>query len=1372
MGFKQKLMELCSVGEINVTVVRDPPGAFEDQLAHTVNVTKVGGKKYTKRTVCDRGLAFSAMGKGLYNISVTTNDESAYAYSDPVVTKNLKSGETYDVTLTIRRFLLVSLDIPVRDDVSPKWKDALTKDPDYAAVPLWKQYINIELTQEAKDENATITDAKKNAVLKAAGPSVPKQAVIDATLEGTPGRDEAKAGGATISLADAKKMVADGALKLRSHKMHEERATAEKTAAEAAMTGADKDLATAKTNYDNDKTNDAKKKAWEQAKVKADKAKERLDRATAWLAAAMDLEMDPRAFGRNVEFEAKLNQKVKDVKVYFDLIRTDPGPDGNYPWVDGAADKRGAALKEKLTPFDALNGNLANTTAVTTDEKGACKANFRLSRVGGDKYIVVAGLKKEPSKLAKAEFDGGVGKKSRYVQTWRKIWYQLTYAQNSGVPPRTLARDDFEKRKETEKGLFIVAEEESETPYDPADIAGLNTTEKWQFDNSEPKGTLYPGKSVSVTVELVQSEAEKLGTVATGDFVKFKDTTDQANTVTIQRRAEVVAEGKLEVTAGKWEPEMDRGNPTGVAVKNYTLKNTGGRTIAYKVEKTKDWMALDTLGGSLSPGSETVVAVRLNNKADALAAGAPAGTDKLKFKFTNEAKNEVVEEREVKLKVTGEGNAGALEVRPTNGFTSLGKVGDPFDPEQSPAYTFKNTSAGSMRYRISPGRAWLRLGGPAWDKMVNQAQKQKDTAEKSEKKLKQDRQAAVQTKAHAEAQLKNTATISVRRLYYQAEIATAESKIRQIDNKLQTLGRLIPELTARLNSADLEGMLARNVSDSIILRILKDKVTALESGTVKFTNLNENKEIVRTVTLAKPPEIKVEANDWAPAAFKAGDQDAPLRKEYEIENAGGAEMQFTASKKEDWILLDVASGTLAAGAKRKVRIETTEKANFLSPGKHTDPVKFKNDTNDKGTASRTITLEIKDPGTKLQVGSGVFSALGTYDSATSKMKGAFKPLSCKYTMKNSGDKAIQYEVAKNAAWLRLISDDPQVCVGTQNSAKLKALLKQPANERPKTAHLILCDRQWDAKDVRSKSPEPEYDHKALTWTHQAIGDNGKPLGAFLPPLQGGDFLVSGAVNTWKWDGHTGPITNDMISIDPNRFRTDGLGNFVLDASGNKIPDASKFQITLPERCPPSCTKPLCPKNVPIAPTNGSPAKVKFRINGALGPFLGEGGKEGSPHTLIVLEDTGKSQRDENSINDTISHEIGHMYHQTQQDKAGARAVPDAIPTWKADGTWAGLTDDQKKICENLTKNYEYYYEAGTPEHAHYYTKCGGQGNHCSYKAEKRKDNKKKYIKDTDGTVRWFDGECILYHAGRDVKLSWCDESRKVWKYINLSRFSH
>jgi hypothetical protein len=134
-----------------------------------------------------------------------------------------------------------------------------------------------------------------------------------------------------------------------------------------------------------------------------------------------------------------------------------------------------------------------------------------------------------------------------------------------------------------------------------------------------------------------------------------------------------------------------------------------------------------------------------------------------------------------------------------------------------------------------------------------------------------------------------------------------------------------------------------------------------------------------------------------------------------------------------------------------------------------------------------------DPGTKLQVATGPFSVLGTYDSGTSKVKGAFNPLSVTYSMKNTGNERIQYEVSKNAAWLRITSDDPQVCVGGQNSARLKALLRQPANERPKTAHLMMWDGQKDGQSVRSKSPEPEMNHEARTWTHIGIDVGGSPL---------------------------------------------------------------------------------------------------------------------------------------------------------------------------------------------------------------------------------------------------------------------------------------
>lgn len=1332
MGLGDWLKVQCNIGTIHVTVIREGAGPWPDNFSSDVTATRTDGanKPETWPTECDQQLSFTFKPAGKYKITVKPPRGCRYRFVGNPPEVDLPRGGTCSVTVTLRRLEIVSVDIAPGTVAAQKFKDALTQDK----VALWKQYINVGLTEEATNANANITKVKLDAVANSVDP-VDKQKVLDATLEGTPGRKRAEAVvGATIPKADAEKMVADGAIRLRTHKMHEERAKAAKKLAEDAKTAAENAETAAKTAYDTanaDLMATAEVKAqrkdlWEQAKAKTQRAKDRLTQAGVEETAAPAKEMDPRTFGRNLEFEATLNHKIEGIEVYFDLIPEPAGPAGNYPWQAKANDGRGAALKEKVTPFDALTGNLDNTTSVTTDKEGIAKANFKLSRIGGDKFVVVAGLKSEPSKFQDADFNDGLGKKSRPVQVWRRIWYQLTHAQNACLPPRGLAQDDF-------KNIYVVADEECETVYHPIDIPGLKTASKWQFDTSAPKGTLYPGKSAVVMVELLIDKAELLAVAATREFVKFKDA---SNNVTVQRRAEVVGEGTLTVTAGEWTPEMNRGDAAAVAKKEYTLKNTGGRAIEYTVSASKDWLTPDTLAGTLSPGSETILCLRINRRADALRAGSPSDTCIVTVKNITANKEE---RREVKLKVVGESDAGKLRISPSSGILAAGAVGSAFTPNQQ-AYTITNISAKTLRYRVVTDRAWLKLGGAAWDQMKTKVEERKRKTVARKQSLERDRQAAVDRKNRAEQQLQTASAIS--QLLLQAEKSIAETKIRQIDAKLEQLNKYIQESDARLSGAVCTGLLAPNASAALTVSIESGKVAALESGTIRFGSPMENAEYVRTAALATPV-LKVEAGNWTPAGFKPGDMDAPLKKDYEIENTGDAPLNFSLSKSKNWLLLDVTSGILPPKSKRKVRVETTEAANELAVGNQTDTIRFANDTNTQGTDSRTATIQIQASGTKMEVTSGAFSSLGKYDAAHTKMTAPFDPKTMPYEIKNTGAAEIEYTVSTAAAWLRITGDTPQICVGEQNVDVLKSLLLQPPNERPKTAHLILCDRQWDAAE--SKTPPAYVDHTSREFTHVPLNDDDEPMGAFIPPLQGGPFLVAGARNKWRWDGHSGAITNDMISI--NRGRR----------------NATEFVITLPATCP-GCTKVGC-GHAAILPTGVKKARVKFRINGANGPFLGEGGNEASPHTLIVLEDTGDSKRDKKSVNDTISHEVGHMHHQTQGLRANV--VNERADLKKG---WKKRSADEKENYENLGKDLDYYYEDGTPVHPNYYTERGGEGPHCSKDAS-HTDALGNTEQDDNGDDYWYDGKCIIFAAGSDDKLNWCEDCQKMWKYINMSRFS-
>jgi hypothetical protein len=1344
MSLRSWLKQKCNRADVDVKVVReDLPAGGPNNFDVTIIVTRIGGSRHTKQAQCDEVKTFKWITNGRYQFSVDPGSGNLYAFTNAPTEKELTSGDNGTVTLTLAKLELTDLDIaPIQQneqkyqekEVAQRHIDALTGNQ-----ILWKQYINLELTSKDKAANAPII-ANANAILNPPAPApaiVTKASVVAATLADTPGRKMIdNYGKANVPLADAQKMVRLGHYHVRSYKEQEIRAQEIKDEADQNKTQAEADENTAKLAYEADQTNAGLQQTYKEKKAIADKARANANQAQIDLVASRAKEMDPRSMGRCVEVEAKINVEKKDIDIYFEVVPAPVNANGNFPWNNAAADGREAKLKEKMTPFDALNGNLPKTVAVKTDIKGRAFASFKLSRVGGDKFNIVASLKSNPSThLAEAD----ITQKSRDIQTWRKIWYQLTYSEQSGLPPRSLAIDDFKK-------LMIVAEEESETSYNPDKVAGVDTSKKWQYENTAPKGTLYPGKSTTVLVQIIQSKAETITSAHAGDFLKI---TDSTNNKMVKKRVEVFSEGKLKVTDGDWTPpNVTCGNSSALAAKEYTLKNVGGRAIAYTAEKDKEWLILDPTKGILPPNAQTALKVRVNAKADALAAGSPSETGKVTITNTTANPN-AVEERQVKLNITGDGKAGDIEVAPTSHVHSIGKIGEAFSPAQSQPYTLKNTGASKADFTISRTKVWLEVqtAAEANGAVYTKKQCQEANTKRGElEKQKRDEEA----KKEEERKKLETITGAKNIIAQHKKIDEISARIKKLEQDIELqrdLSKRLKQFTGNIVSV---GTLNANGQASATLRVLQDKVTAFESDTVTFQNATASKSTDRKVTLLKPAELSVAAGNWNPAAFGPGDLIPTVSKEYEIENKGGGEFDYTVSKSKDWVILHAEGGTLNSGEKRNIKVEVIETANELATGDHEDIIHFKQSKDAAVDIQRKAKLTVQDLGTGLKVttangandvynGSFSSKAGGGFVKVggVNKLRGPFAPASRQFTIVNNSNARIEYEVSRTADWISITSDDEVVCVGSQNKTEMMRLLKQPSVQRPKTAHLIMCDRQWDAV-VSDQSAQIHIDR--TDWHDAKLGSS--PLGIFMPPLQGGDILDGGGVNDWEWtDGggaaHTGPIDNGMISVERDRTST------------------RRFNITLPAQCPGTCA---CGGGTNIQPSNANRATVNFKIKGSKGPYLGEGGKETSPHTLIVIEDTGKAARDENSINDTVSHEIGHMYHQTQAKKADAQAI---LNKYKK-------TNYYKNV---LKPNFSYYYEGGTPDHPNQYTGRGGQGPHCSKDAVHRKNKKNKWILD-DGKKEWFDGSCILYHAGRDVKLNWCEDCKKVWKFINLNRFSY
>jgi hypothetical protein len=276
-----------------------------------------------------------------------------------------------------------------------------------------------------------------------------------------------------------------------------------------------------------------------------------------------------------------------------------------------------------------------------------------------------------------------------------------------------------------------------------------------------------------------------------------------------------------------------------------------------------------------------------------------------------------------------------------------------------------------------------------------------------------------------------------------------------------------------------------------------------------------------------------------------------------------------------------------------------------------------------------------------------------------------------------------------------------ICVGNHNKAKFHGLMKpESAATKPK-CHLVMCDAQWDPvvgpkQDFDAKSANPQLTYK------NATGDS--YLGIFDPPLGGGTILDTSTNPRWEWTDaagtlHKGTFVAADVTIQQARTHT------------------TFFKVNTPAVCPATC--PCGSPGTAIAVSATKPMRlIDIQLNAATGPWAGESGSAASPHCLIVIDS------DANAFNNTITHEIGHLFDQVR-----------------------------------TAKNY-----SGLPDHPHQYVKRGGQGSHCHKSATLHPTEV-----DEDGAKAYVGGTCTMFHVAVG-NTSFCHDCGADLRVRDLSGF--
>ena len=140
----------------------------------------------------------------------------------------------------------------------------------------------------------------------------------------------------------------------------------------------------------------------------------------------------------------------------------------------------------------------------------------------------------------------------------------------------------------------------------------------------------------------------------------------------------------------------------------------------------------------------------------------------------------------------------------------------------------------------------------------------------------------------------------------------------------------------------------------------------------------------------------------------------PSTATYTITNTGDEDVTYHCTKTQAWVtIVPTDVGTLAAGANVTLTVSINSAANSAGPGNYNDTVTIANLTNEAGTTTRQVALNISPL-------PGVLTVTPISDLAsTGAVGGPFTPSSQVYMIQNTGGSSLSWTAAKTQTWTTL-----------------------------------------------------------------------------------------------------------------------------------------------------------------------------------------------------------------------------------------------------------------------------------------------------------------------------------------------------------------
>ena len=165
----------------------------------------------------------------------------------------------------------------------------------------------------------------------------------------------------------------------------------------------------------------------------------------------------------------------------------------------------------------------------------------------------------------------------------------------------------------------------------------ISTTKSWT-DLSISEGNLNPGESKVVEV-FIDSSASSLNSGKFVDEITFLELSNKNESINIPVTLTIsdpIEDGRLLVTPEEdCEFIIEQDDALNQFIKEYTIKNIGGQSLTYSIDKTESWLDLSTETGQIKPNESIDCNLTLNSNAMTLATGQYTG----KVTINNETNN-------------------------------------------------------------------------------------------------------------------------------------------------------------------------------------------------------------------------------------------------------------------------------------------------------------------------------------------------------------------------------------------------------------------------------------------------------------------------------------------------------------------------------------------------------------------------------------------------------------------------------------------------------------------------------------------------------------------------------------------------------------